>query len=136
MSGSPKEKLATAAATEAGTEGAHEDTRDERELYLRDGRKLVVADHGADQLVEIRSESGLLELRIRLTEDGPVLQMESVRMQLKAAEAVEIHSKRVEVVGSEQVAVAGKDVEIRAEEDVDVEAKNDVRVVGAMIYLN
>ena len=125
MSRSPKEKLEP-----------EEATTDERELYLRDGRKLVVSESGNDQLVEIRSESGMLELRIKLTEEGPVLQMESVRMQLKAEEAVEIHSKRVEVVGTEQVKVAGNDVAITAEEDVDVEAKNDVRVRGKMIYLN
>jgi len=78
----------------------------------------------------------MLELRIKLTEEGPVLQMESVRMQLKATESLEIAAKRVDIVGTEQVAVAGKDVAIEAEEDVDVEAKNDVRVVGKMIHLN
>ena len=125
MSGSPKEKLQR---EEDATE-----TTDERELYLRDGRKVVVGDN--DQLVEIRSPSGMLELRIKLTEEGPVLQMESVRMQLKATESLEIAAKRVDIVGTEQVAVASKDVSIAAEEDVDVEAKNDVRVVGKMIHL-
>src|SRR5262245_44686326 len=62
----------------------HSDERSEREVYLRDGRKLVVSEVGGDQLVEIRSDSGLVEVRIRLTEQGPVLQMESVRLQLKA----------------------------------------------------
>jgi hypothetical protein len=112
MAGSPKEKLREEDATETQT--------DERELYLRDGRKVVVGDN--DQLVEIRSPSGMLEVRIRLTEEGPVLQMESVRMQLKATESVEI---------------AAKHVEIKAEESVDVVAENsDVRVVGKKIFLN
>ena len=132
MAGSPKEKL-----------DAKEETAetDDRELYLRDGRKVVVTDAGAEQLVEIRGESGMLELRIRLTEDGPVLQMESVRMQLKAAESVEIHSKRVELVGTEQVAVTGKDVDIEAEDDLELEAHKDVVVKSGVandgkIYLN
>lgn len=112
MSGSPKEKLHSEEHTT--------ETTDERELYLRDGRKLVVADN--DQLVEIRSPSGMLELRIKLTEEGPVLQMESIRMQLKATESVEITAKHVE---------------IKAEETVDVVAENnDVRVVGKKIHLN
>ena len=132
MAGSPKEKL-----------DAKEETAEtsDRELYLRDGKRLVVSDAGSDQLVEIRSESGMLELRIRLTEEGPVLQMESVRMQLKAAESVEIHSKRVDVVGTEQIAVTGKDVDIKAEEDLDLEAQKDVHVKSGVtndgkIYLN
>src|SRR5688572_25569468 len=93
MSGPPKQKLGT-------VEEEEETTTDSREVFLRDGRKVVVTD-GAEQLVEIRSESGMLELRIRLTEEGPVLQMETVRMQLKASEAVEIASPRVEIKGGE-----------------------------------
>jgi hypothetical protein len=114
MSRSPKEKLVVEeTATETNTE--------ERELYLRDGRKVVVSESGSEQLVEIRSESGMLELRIKLTEEGPVLQMESVRMELKASEAVSIESKRVE---------------IKATEEIDVEAKGDMKLVGKKIFIN
>jgi len=95
MSGSPKEKL--------HQQTGAEETTDEREVYLRDGRKLVVSDQGADQLVEIRNESGMLEVRIRLTEEGPVLQMESARLSLKATEAVQIESKRVEIKAAEKL---------------------------------
>ena len=70
MAGSSKEKLQTLGEEETSSESG-------REVYLRDGRKLVVSDAGTDQLVEIRSQSGMLEVRIRLTEQGPVLQMES-----------------------------------------------------------
>ncbi|MDB4963534.1 MAG: hypothetical protein JWP01_3533 [Myxococcales bacterium] len=128
MAGSPKEKLHTQTGAEEVT--------DERELYLKDGRKLVVTEAGSDQLVEIRSESGMLELRIKLTEQGPVLQMESLRLQLKASEAVEIESPRVEIKGSERVDVSGGQVKVTSDEDVNVEAKGEVRVVGKMIYLN
>jgi phage gp45-like len=128
MAGGPKEKL----QAQTGSEEHAED----REVFLRDGRKLVVSDQGSDQLVEIRSASGMLELRIKLTEEGPVLQMETVRMQLKASEGVEIESKRVEIKATETITVAARNVEIAAEEDVDVDAKNDVKVTGAMIYLN
>jgi phage gp45-like len=112
MSGSPKEKL--------HTQGA-EEVSEERELYLRDGRKLVVGERAGEQLVEIRSESGMLEIRILLTEQGPVLQMESARLSLKATESVEIESKQVA---------------IKATENIDVQAAGDVVVVGATIHLN
>jgi hypothetical protein len=111
-----------------------DETTDAKELYLRDGRKITVSD--VDRTVEIRSESGMLELRIVLTDQGPVLQMETVRMQIKATESLEIESKRVEIKATEQLAVTSKDVEIKAEENVEVEAGNDVRVNGKMIYLN
>ena len=106
-----------------------EETSDRREIYLRDGRTLSVEQSGTDELVEVRSSSGQVELRIRLTEDGPVLQMESARLQLKASEAVEIESKRVEIRATETVQIASKD-------EVKVDAEGDVRVNGKMIWLN
>jgi hypothetical protein len=124
---SPKEKLGTHTVEEAG---------EEREVYLRDGRTLTVSDQGSDQLVEIRNASGMLEVRIKLTEAGPVLQMESVRLQLKATEAVEIESPRVEIKGTEQLELSGGQVKLTGEQDVKVEAEGEVRVVGKMIYLN
>ena len=127
MAGSRKEKLDLETGEELG---------EEREVYLRDGRKLVVADVGADQLVEIRSGSGMVELRIRLTEQGPVLQMESVRLELKASEAVEIESPRVAINGTEQLELKGGKVDVVGEQDVDVKSEGDVRVVGKKIFLN
>lgn len=118
---SPKEKLRT--------EASAEETVEKREVYLRDGRTLVVSDEGSEQLVEIRNESGMLELKIKLTEQGPILQMESLRLQLKATEAVEIESKRVDIKATENIA-------IHADEQVEVEAVGDVRVVGKKIWLN
>lgn len=120
MSGSPKEKLQTLTEEVA--------SEDQREVYLRDGRKLVVSDAGSDQLVEIRSESGMVEVRIRLTAEGPVLQMEAARLSLKATESVEIESKRV--------AIKATEVKIEAEQDVEVDAEGAVRVVGKTIHLN
>jgi len=127
MSGSPKEKLHTQ---------HEEEVTDEREVFLRDGRRLTVSDAGTDQLVEIRNESGMLEVRIRLTAEGPVLQMESVRLQLKASESVEIESRRVEIKATEQLGLEGGSVKLKAEEDMQVEAEGDVRVVGKTIHLN
>jgi phage gp45-like len=126
MSSKSKEQL------ELKTEEVEDETTsepDRRELYLREGRTLVLEEKGTDDLVEIRSASGELELRIKLTADGPVLQMESVKLQLKASESVEIASKRVEIKATESVQVA-------SENEVKVDAEGDVRVNGKMIYLN
>ncbi|MEO8703448.1 MAG: hypothetical protein ABI867_25600 [Kofleriaceae bacterium] len=117
-------------------EASQESSTNEREVFLRDGRTLVVSDQGSDQLVEIRNESGMLEVRIRLTEQGPVLQMESVRLQLKATEAVEIESPTIALKATERLALEGNAVELKAEGEMKVEAEGDVRVVGRTIHLN
>ncbi len=117
-------------------EEREEPTEDSRELYLRDGRKLVVREEAGDQLVEIRSESGMVEVKIRLTEQGPVLQMEAVRLQLKASEALQIESPKVAIKGTEQLTLEGGEIKLEAEQDVKVDAEGDVRVVGKTIHLN
>ncbi len=122
MAGSPKHKL----------EEETEESGEQREIYLADGRKVLVSD----RLVEIRSESGLVEVRIQLTEQGPVLQMEAARLQLKASEAVEIESPKVAIRGSEQLELSGGKIEVEGEESVEVESTGDVRVRGKMIWLN
>ena len=128
MSGSPKGKL--------HTQAGEEEINDERELYLRDGRRLVIGEQHGQQLVEIRSDSGMLEIRIKLTDQGPVLQVESATLSLKAVDAVEIESRRVEIKASEQVRLEGGEVRVSAEQDIKVDADGEVRVVGKMIYLN
>jgi hypothetical protein len=130
MSGSPKEKLSTQVAPE-------ETREEEREVYLRDGRKLVLSEQGGEQLVEIRNESGMLEVRIKLTEEGPVLQMESARLQLKATEVLQLESPRVEIKGTEHVSVSsGGKLEVLSEEDANIESKGEIRINGKMIWLN
>ena len=113
-----------------------EQPEEAREVQLRDGRTLVVSEDAGDQLVEIRADSGMVEVRIRLTEQGPVLQMEAVRMQLKATEAVQIESPKVEIKGTEELALQGGAVKLEAEQDVKVDAEGDVRVIGTKIFLN
>ena len=113
-----------------------EEASEEREVSLRDGRRLTISDAGVDQLVEIRSESGMLELRIRLTSEGPVLQMEAVKLQLRASEAVQIESPQVSITGTEKLSLTGGEVALEGEEKVDVKSSGDVVVVGKTIHLN
>jgi hypothetical protein len=122
MAGSPKEKLHEESAVIAETES------ETRQVYLRDGRTLVVSEAGGRDLVEIRSGSGVLEVRIELTERGPILRMESIKLELKADEAITLESPKV--------AIKAGGVKIESDEDVEVEAKGEVRVVGTTIHLN
>ena len=130
----PKEtqELATA---EVATEAT--DSVETRQLYLRDGRTLTVSGRGAEELVEIHASSGMLELRIKMTEQGPVLQMESVRLSLKAAESVDVEAKQFNVKTEEGVNVTSKgDIKLTGEADGRVDANGEVRINGKMIYLN
>ncbi|MBP8809945.1 MAG: hypothetical protein KBG48_07005 [Kofleriaceae bacterium] len=131
MDDDPKEKLDLAATA---TEASEIETR---QVYLRDGRTLTVSGQGSQELVEIHASSGMLELRIKLTEQGPVLQMESVRLQLRASESVEVETKQFTVKAEESATIqSGGEVRLAGEADVRVDANGEVHVKGKMIYLN
>src|SRR4051812_24249036 len=135
MSAKSEEELEQHSEEEASEET--DETSDRREIYLREGRTLRVEKTGSDELVEIRSSSGMVELRIRLTEEGPVLQMESARLQLKASESVEIESKRIEIRATESARIeSAGTLDLKSEGDTKVEAEGEVRVQGKLIHLN
>jgi hypothetical protein len=95
-------------------------------LELTEGRTLSVVD---GELVEVRAASGQLELRIRMTEDGPVLELESVRLMLKAAESIDVECEDFNVNAQGEIALSGK-------ADVRVDAEGEVHVTGEIIHLN
>jgi hypothetical protein len=101
---------------------------DARTLYLRDGRRVVVRERGGDQLLELTSESGLVELRVLVTESGPVLQFEGARMMLRATEAIALDAKHIAIRGSETVEIEGGTVRS--------EAHGENHMVGHPIHLN
>jgi hypothetical protein len=90
-------------------------------LDLQRGRTLLVEPAGDDDLVEIRAASGTVEIRIRMTDDGPVLELESVRLALRAREAIDLEA--------DQITLSGR-------ADVRVDAGGDVVVTGETIRLN
>jgi hypothetical protein len=113
-----------------------EETADEQRLYLDRGRSLAVRSEGADQVLEVRASSGLVELRIRLTEEGPVLQMEAARLEVRS-DAVDLKCKTFKVDASESAEIASQgELKIHSEKDMDIDSTSDVRVVGEKIYLN
>jgi hypothetical protein len=103
-------------------------------LELREGRTLSVVE---GDLVEIRAASGQLELRIRMTDDGPVLEMESVRLMLKAAESVDVDCQDFNVNAERSVGIASQgEITLSGKADVLVDAQGEVHVTGEMIHLN
>ena len=82
-------------------------------LELRHGRTISVLPSGEADVLELRAGSGELELRLKLTEDGVVLQLEAARISLKAADSIDMESRTI-----------------------NLDASGDVRVRGEKIYIN
>jgi hypothetical protein len=60
------------------------------------------------EVIEIRAESGTLELRIRITDAGPVLEMQGIRLALAATESIEMKAPRVLVEAEESLTLASR----------------------------
>jgi phage baseplate assembly protein gpV len=97
-------------------------------LDLQRGRTLVLEPVGDDDLVEVRAPSGSVEIRLRITDDGPVLELESVRLSLRAARSIDVEAPEFNVDAGE-ITLTGK-------ADVRVDAGGDVHVTGETIHLN
>jgi len=104
---------------------------------LQNAKTLTVTPAEDHDLVEIRGAEGQLELRVKLTPDGPILQMESVRISLKASESVNVECKNFEVRATESVDLhSDSTMQLSGQADVRVNANGDVIVKGEKIYLN
>jgi hypothetical protein len=111
------------------------DPAESRELQLRQGRTLAVGPD--DGVVEIRGPAGTLELRIRLTDQGPVLEMETLRLSLRAAESIDIEAKELNVKTQKSLGLSSEgEIKLSGKADVRVDADGEVHVTGEMIYLN
>lgn len=72
------------------------------------GRSVILRVCGGKEEVEVRSPSGETELRVILTDQGPVLRLSGVRLELEAAETVAVRCKNFEVeAGEMRVQTAG-----------------------------
>ena len=107
------------------------------EVALQHGRHLALVSNQGDDLVEIRAPGGLVELRIRLTAEGPVLQMESLRLSMKAAQDVDIACANFSVRSRQAMTLqADGALRIQGEADLHVDAQGEVHVKGSTIHLN
>ena len=120
-----------------------EETADERTVYLDHGRTLAVISSGSGsnsssgETIEIRSSSGQVELRIRMTEDGPVLQLDGVKLEISAQESVAVRCQDFTVEAKNAVNITSQaGVRVQSEAEVQIESTADVRVKGEKIWLN
>ena len=96
-------------------------------VELENGHSLAVGPGG--KAVEIRAPGGQVEIRIEMTEAGPVLRAEAAKLEIKAEEDVVIEGKHVSLSGSESV-------DLDSEGKINITSVKHMRLRGEMIWLN
>jgi phage gp45-like len=92
-------------------------TMDERENVLPSGRSVVVRLAGGAEELEIRSSRGDVEVRIVLTEAGPVVRLCGARLELDAAETVAVNCRRFEVRATDDICLDGATIRLNSPEE-------------------
>jgi len=120
--------------TDRPPEAAEETHSSER--TLPSGRSVVLRVDNAREEFEIRSPQGEVEVRITLTEAGPVVTLRGARLELEASDTVAINCRRLEVntVESTRLTSAG-DLRLTGQE-MRVQTTGDIHLNGDVIRLN
>ncbi|WP_437678423.1 hypothetical protein [Sorangium sp. So ce131] len=132
-----------------------------RVVPLASGRSLEIAEDGAEERIQIRAAAGQLLVSLRLTDEGPVLSLAGVSLEIAAAKTLALscdtlriqaaQDAEVEVGGSLHERVRGSVVreagrsarttarEVKVEASpggVQIRANDDVDIVGERVRLN
>jgi hypothetical protein len=91
---------------------------------------------GGSEELEVRGPEGEVELCIRLTAEGPVVQLRGARLELQAADTVAVQCRRFEVQTTEGTSLQSTgNVQITGHE-LRVQTQDDIHLNGNIIRLN
>lgn len=105
---------------------------------LPSGRQIAIAETaGGGETLEVRAPDGTLELRIALTDQGPVLSLRGVRLEIDSTEAVAVRCKEfaVETTGGLDLR-AGGDVRLNARGEVGLRSSGATNLDAEVLNLN
>ena len=104
---------------------------------LPSGRHVVVRVDEHGETVEIRSPGGEVEIGIALTPDGPLLRLKGVRLEIAAAESVDVHCRRLRMRADERLELhAGDGLAITSDRDVRVRTQGQTHLDGDWVNIN
>jgi hypothetical protein len=104
---------------------------------LPSGRTVVIHSAGRREEIEIRSATGEMEVRIALTDQGPVLSLRGARLEIDSSDTVAVKCRNFELQTSEGLQLqSGGDVGIRSQGDVHVQSSGDTHLDGELVKLN
>ncbi len=108
-----------------------------RTLRLVSGREIKVSAGKNEDLLEIFESKGEMVLKVRLTEDGPVMVVEGCRLSLNSSKAIALRAPTIEISAEEKALIESKgELKIDSVKEMGIHSDDDIRVVGKIIHLN
>ncbi len=106
-------------------------------VRLDSGRQVQFQSEGTDDLVEIRGVEGEMLLKVRLTEEGPVLSLSGAKLEMTSTESISLDAKKIHIRAEEQAVLESKgNLDLASSKDLEIRSEEDVKVTGKMLHLN
>lgn len=106
-------------------------------MQLESGRQLMVHSSEKDEFIEIAESDGKIIMKVRMTDDGPVISVSGAHLELKSTETIALEAKKIKIQAEEEAVVESKgSLEIESSKKIGIQSGDDIRVVGKKIYLN
>jgi hypothetical protein len=104
---------------------------------LPSGRIVIVQADGGTEAIEVRSPAGQVELRIALTDQGPVLSLRGVRLEIDSTDSVAVNCRRFSLRTTESLSLdAAGDLALRSGQEMHLQSAGDTSIDGKLLKLN
>ena len=84
----------------------------------------------------VRSAGGAMEIRVRLTEEGPVLSLRGVRLEIEAQDSVAVKCREFAIHASEGLRVSAGNVEVQSDSEIRMRSGAQTFIDGDYVNLN
>jgi hypothetical protein len=106
-------------------------------VALPSGTTLTVRADTAGEEILLRSAAGRLELRIRMTDEGPVLSLQGVRLEIEAADRVAVNCREFAVHARDGMTLSSEgDVQVRSDADIAMRSAGSTFIDADYVNLN
>jgi phage gp45-like len=87
--------------------------------------------------IEVEDSNGNLAVRIHLNENGPVVELDGAKLQLKSTKAVNVECQEFNVNAENNVYMnAGGHLTLESTEELHINCEVDIRLRAKVIWLN
>jgi len=106
-------------------------------VALPSGTTIQVRATGEGEEILLRSAGGAMELSIRVTEEGPILSLRGVRLEIEAADRVAVNCREFTVNAREGVRLSSAgDVELRSDTEIRTRSGGATFIDADFVNLN
>ena len=103
----------------------------EKRVQLDSGRRIHVQCDGQEEIIEIAESNGDILMKVRMTDEGPVISAQGARLELKSSETIALEAKKIRIQAQEEAIVESKGgLDLSASKKMDLHADDDIRIVG------